>query len=208
MAITIHEVRLPTDVERGAEFAPMFNTSIVELDGGAEQANINWTYPRFSGDISYGIQSITLLNTAIAFFYARRGRAYGFRFKDWADFTITDGTIGTGDGATAAFQIVKVYSDSVLPFSRKITRPITAGLVVKVDGVTKTLTTHYTVSATTGIVTFTMGNIPTLAQVITVTCEFDVPVRFDTDRIPLIVEHAAGTGAAQIGKFPIIEVRE
>jgi len=31
---------------------------------------------------------------------------------------------------------------------------------VKVDGVTKTLTTHYTVNLTTGIITFTAGNIP------------------------------------------------
>jgi len=31
---------------------------------------------------------------------------------------------------------------------------------VKVDGVTKTITTHYTVNLTTGIITFTSGNIP------------------------------------------------
>jgi uncharacterized protein (TIGR02217 family) len=54
----------------------------------------------------------------IAFFEARVGRLNGFRFRDPVDFrscaprgevSAADQVIGAGDGATAAFQLVKRY---------------------------------------------------------------------------------------------------
>jgi uncharacterized protein (TIGR02217 family) len=59
------------------------------------------------------------LAAVVAFFEARNGRLYGFRWKDWGDYksclpsgapTATDRVIGTGDGTTTAFQLVKAYS--------------------------------------------------------------------------------------------------
>lgn len=207
----VDATQLPEEVERGAAGGPEFKTAIVETDGGNETANINWVYPRIGWDVGYGIQSKTDLEAVIRFFYARRGRARGFLFKDWADYQLPTGNlIGTGDSTTgsdgtAAFQIVKVYSDTVLPFSRKITRPKNTTLVVKVNAVTKTEGVHYNVNYTTGIITFTNPNRPLTGEPIVVEGEFFVPCRFVDDKLSVMVEWANAMSIPNIG---IIEVRE
>ena len=113
-------------------------------------------------------------------FYDRRGDFKAFLMKDWADFKLVAEQIGLGDGSTAAFQITKTYTVGFNPYVR-IIRHIKAGtLVVKVNGVTQTLTTAYTVSAT-GLITFTGGHIPALDAVITVDGEFYVVVNLEGD---------------------------
>ena len=210
MSMTIDSIRINTDVERGAEGGPEFKTIINTSASGSDEAVQQWTNPRRRWDISYGIQDITLLQSVITFFKGRRGRARGFLFRDWTDYTFTDQAIGTGDGTdgsdgTAAFQITKLYDDSVNPYTRNITRPTDGELVVSVDAVVKTETTHYTVDYSTGIITFTDGNIPLAGEAITVTGEFDIPVRFDTDFLELSAEWA---GAASLPGIEIIELKE
>ena len=46
----------------------------------------------------------------IAFFRARKGRAFGFRFKDWNDYQALAETFGTGDETTRTFQPTRGYS--------------------------------------------------------------------------------------------------
>jgi uncharacterized protein (TIGR02217 family) len=206
--ITIDAVQIDEDVERGAEGGPEFSTIIVTAASGTEYADQRWSHPRRKWNIAYGIQSNADLQSIVAFFKARAGRARGFLFKDWMDYTLTDENIGTGDSAdagatgTAAFQITKLYTDTVNPYTRNITRPNATGLVVKVAGVTQTVTTDYTVDTTTGIITFQPGSIPTTGQAITVTGEFFVPVRFDTDFLEISAEWA------QAGSLPDIDIIE
>jgi uncharacterized protein (TIGR02217 family) len=191
-------VRLPDDIERGAKGGPKFQTSIIALGNGSEQRNVDWLRTRASFDVGYGISSKADFMEIIKFFYARQGKARGFRFKDWSDYQATDQEIGTGDGVTVAFQLVKDYT-SLVTFRRTITRPVTGSVVVKVDGVT----TAVTVNTTTGIVTFAVA--PILNAVITASFEFDVPVRFDTDELILDLETF---DAASIGSVPLIEILE
>lgn len=202
--MSFHDVRLPVDVEVGAVGGPMFKTTIIPMSSGTEQRNIDWSRQKMKWDVSYGISSLTDLDEVRDFFYARRGSGYGFRFKDWSDYQITLGQIGVGTGAQTAFQIVKIYELSgPLPFSRKITRPVASTVQVFKDGVLQTLTTHYTLNASTGVVTFVVA--PAAAAVIRVTCEFDVPVRFDTDEYPLTVE---AFNAGSLASLPVLELRE
>jgi uncharacterized protein (TIGR02217 family) len=208
--MSFHNVRLPEDIEKGAEGGPGFNTTVLKLSSGYERRNINWERELGEWDIAYGIQHKEDLDAVMNFFYVRRGKAYGFRFKDWSDFEIgatgSPHTIATGDGATAAHQVYKTYTDAGGTFQRKITRldpdfPIQ----VYVDGVLKTLTTHYTVDYDTGIITFTGGNIPTLGQVIAVIAWFDVPVRFDIDKLRVRMEWE---DAMEIPNIPIVGIKE
>jgi len=211
MAITIdNSVRLPVNVERGASGGPLFDTIVQRTDGGRIETNVNWAFPLYGWDVGYGIQTPTDFNAVRDVFIGARGQAYGFRFKDWGDYVMADQTIGTGDGTTgsdgtAAHQIYKRYSTAARNLDRVITRPVASSIVVSVDAVVKTLTTHYTVDDTTGIVTFTAGNIPLAGEDITVACEFDVPVHFSTDKFNLNLEWAE---AATIGSMMIEEVRE
>lgn len=200
------EERLPEEVERRAVGGPGFKTIITTLASGHEQRNVTWSQSRSEWDIGYGLshlkpgKSQSYLNTVIAFFYARMGRAVGFRFKDWTDFEVEDGLVGVGDGANVTFQAVKVYNDVGVSYVRTLSKLVTGTLVVKLDG---TPTVAFTVDVDTGIIT--MDSAPAGAVVVTITCEFDVPVRFDVDKLDLT---ALTLDAGFISNIPIIEVRQ
>lgn len=163
--VSFHDTRLPSDVEKGAQGGPNFHTSILVLSSGYEKRNADWSRSRASYDVSYGIQSKENVHDVLEFFYARYGRLYGFRFKDWGDYELgkislpggeveTPQTIASGDGVTVAFQIFKRYTSGGFNFDRKITRPVDGTWNVYVNGVLQTYTTHYTINYSTGIITF------------------------------------------------------
>lgn len=209
---TFHDVRLPVDVEKGAEGGPEFKTRILGLDSGDEQRNIQWQKIRGSWDISYGISSKKLLDGVISFFYARWGRAYGFRFKDWADYQIGDSftddpatkqSIGVGAAGNKIFQIYKDYESGGYHYLRTITRPVSGTLKVWVGGVLKTETSDYTVDYSTGLITF--GTAPGDDVDVSIITEFDVPVRFDVDKLDITSQTY---DAIQIGSITILQLKE
>lgn len=204
----IDNVRLPDWIERGAMGGPVFNTQVNRTFGGHESSIILWQYPLHRFDIGYGIShsgDTDTFNDVRDFFYARRGRGYGFRFKDWSDYKIINGLIGIGDASDATWQIVKVYDDTVRSFSRRITRIVAGTLEVRVNGVLKVLTTDYTVNMDTGLITFGGSDIPGVGEEIRVTCEFDIPVRFEKDDLAMEVLLQE---VSTIPEIPVIEVRE
>ena len=194
-------VRLPIDVERGTKAGPLFNTSVLSTDGGVTSTNQNWSYPLIQGQVGYGLQSKANLDSVIAFFWARRGRFRGFLFRDWSDYTFTAQNIGTGNGSTQNFQIVKTYADTVLPFSRIIKRPIEADLLVYLNGVLSAPANWTLLSG--GIVRFTVA--PAAAVVVTVSGTFDIAMQFATDQLEVEMEVWS---AGAIPSIPIREVRE
>lgn len=195
------EVRLPDNIERGASIGPSFLTVINTLQSGAEQRNIQYIFPRLLIDASYGVQSKQDYEQILEFFYARQGRARGFRFKDWTDFQITNTAIGIGDGSRTQFQIHRAYTSGTVTFNRPITKPIGSTFTFTVNG---SPTTPASVDDTTGVVTFSSA--PALSAVIAVTSgEFDVPVRFDTDTLQA---SALLADAASFPSIPLIELRQ
>jgi uncharacterized protein (TIGR02217 family) len=179
---------------------------VVETDSGAESRNQRWSYPRHKYDIGYGIRTLDRLENLLSYFHVVAGKAIGFRYKDWMDFkscartgtpATTDSAIGTGTGSLATFQLVKTYTQGAYTRARKIVKPIASTVLVAVAGTTKTVTTHYTLDATTGIVTFTGGNLPTAGQAVTAGFEFDVPCRFDSDDLPISLDYLK-SGAASV----------
>lgn len=203
--MAFHDVRLPVDVERGAQGGPGFKTTVMILGGGFEKRNIEWSRARGSWDIGYGIDKKSAYVTVKDFFYARQGRAHSFRFKDWSDFEI--GTPGNpvvfaiGDSSTTIFQLKKRYSSGGVNYDRIIEKPIASTVEIYVNSVLQTVTTHYTIDASTGLITFVSA--PGAVN-IAAACEFDVPVRFDTDKLDINVEHF---DAGMIPQIPVVEVR-
>lgn len=93
---------------------------MVATASGFEQRNVRWTQARGKWDVASGIKKRAQMDTLIAFFRARKGRAYGFRFKDWTDYKAPRQSIGTGDGVTMTFQLVKAYSSGGVTETRRI----------------------------------------------------------------------------------------
>lgn len=206
-----HEVRFPLRVALGTSGGPVRRTDIVSLSNGRENRNRRWQDARRRYDAGSGVRSVEDLYAVLAFFEARAGQFYGFRFHDPVDHkscapggtpSASDQQIGTGDGVTAAFQLVKRYADAGGETVRPIDKPAAGTVVVSVAGSIRPAG-DYIVNSETGVVTFKPGKIPA-SGVIRAGYEFDVPVRFDTDRIDIDL---AQFNAGRIPSIPLLEIK-
>ena len=209
--MAFHDTQLPSDIERGAQGGPRFKTTILILGGGLEKRNIDWATTRAEYDISYGIESKTDYSDVIEFFYARQGRAHSFRFKDWADFEITDQLMFTTDTATATFQMFKRYSSGGTNFDRNLTKPLASGWTCTVNAVAQTIVYdtapaagEVAIASLTGVVTLGSTHQATSGFLVKFTGEFDVPVRFDTDALDVNVETF---DAGSMPQLTLVEVK-
>lgn len=211
--MSFHEIRFPTHISRGATGGPERRTDVVVMGSGFEERNARWAHARRSYNAGYGVRSLDDLHAVIAFFEERRGRLYGFRWKDHADWksctpeatpTIADQLLGTGDGSEAAFQLVKRYGALHAPYDRPVTKPVAGSVLVAAGGVAQTEGIDFDLDSLRGIVTFRLGRIPDPGADVTAGFEFDVPVRFDTDRLEV---NLSGFRHGAIPAIPIVEIR-
>ena len=185
------ETRFPTKIAYGASGGPAYSTDIVVVNSGFEQRNSVWADSRCEFDVSHGVKTQTQLNELIAFFRVMKGRANGFRFKDFTDFQVT-----TGQGVfvaltTYTFQMYRRYTTAATNYDRKITKPVSGSITV-------TGGSGVSINYTTGVVTVSSGT-PT-AWV----GQFDIPCRFDTDSLKARIEDY---NAFSWGSIPVVEIR-
>jgi len=206
-----HEVRFPLDVARGARGGPERQTQIVTLASGREVRNSRWAHSRRRYDAGIGVRGLDALAAVVSFFEERRGRLYGFRWRDRLDWkscppsqepAATDQVIGVGDGVTATFQLCKAYGSGLTAYSRTIAKPCDGTVLVALDGVAQAVES-FTCDSATGRVTFAPGFIPPQAAVISTGFAFDVPVRFDTDAIEVDL---SAFEAGEIPRIPVVEI--
>lgn len=212
--MTFPAYRLPPGVEVGMRGGPAWYNIIQEAVSGQEQRVRTWAKCRGTWQLGYSIldseETAGDYAAVLALAMAHHGSLIPFPFKNWGDYKLTDELIGTGDGSQTVFQAIKTYDPSKIllntPGSLTYVRTIyllRAGLIVKVDGATKTLTTDYTIGAT-GAITFT-SPVPNDDDV-TITGEFDTPVRLDLgpgEPLPIVINES---NIAQIEPFGIREV--
>jgi uncharacterized protein (TIGR02217 family) len=207
--MAFHEVRFPDSISRGARGGPERRTQIVELASGDEERNASWANSRRRYDVSYGIRRADDLAAVVAFFEARNGRLHGFRFKDWSDYksglpsnvrSPLDQAIGTGDGTTTAFQLVKHYTSGAQSWTRTITKPVAGSVRLALGGVEQA--SGWSVDATSGVVTF--ASAPDAGVAVTAGFEFDVPVRFDSDTLDVTLDIER---LGSITSIPLVELR-
>ena len=206
-----HEVRFPANLSFGSTGGPERRTEIVTLANGFEERNTPWAQSRRRYDAGLGLRSLDDVAALIAFFEARRGQLWGFRWKDWADFksckpsgavSALDQVIGTGDGVETVFRLAKTYDPGGMAFRRPILKPVVGTVVLALAGDPVVETVDYTLDAATGEVRFVLA--PDVGVAVTAGFEFDVPVRFDTDRIAVSV---ASFQAGEVPSVPVVEVR-
>ncbi|WNO55204.1 DUF2460 domain-containing protein [Stakelama saccharophila] len=197
------DVLFPLALGREAEVAPELSTAIVTSAGGAEKRNADWSAARTRYDVGPGVRSEADIAALLAFFRARLGAARGFRLRDPFDWSSGEGgavspgdqTIGTGDGTTTRFALVKHYGETV----RRITRPVAGSVRVAVDG---TETPYFTVEAGGWVA---LDSPPAGGAAVTAGFRFDVPVRFAEDRLTV---NRASFLAGAAPSVPLVEIRE
>ncbi len=206
--MAFHPVRFPLDVALGARGGPERATDVITLASGAEERNSRWAHSRRRYNAGYGVKSRADMQAVLAFFEERRGRFHSFLWRDGLDFsssggvvvTPTDQTLGAGDGSRLSFQLVKRYGASFDPYLRPITRPVGSSVRVAVAGVE---TMAFAVDVLTGMVAF--DEPPPVGAAVTAGFLFDVPVRFDIDRLDI---ELSSFDAADAPSIPVVEVRE
>jgi uncharacterized protein (TIGR02217 family) len=169
------ETRLLDCVSYGTQFGSEFNTRITELKSGAERRNAEWDLPLHRYAVQYQALTPELSKAVRDAHMACRGRLIGFRFKDWTDYRAEAEPLGMGTGVEQTLQLIKTYSFGTIDFTRKISKPVAGSVTVFANGIPSAVAVDYT----TGLVTVTASP----GDVLTWSGEFDVPVRFDADRL-------------------------
>lgn len=209
--MAFHEVRFPANLSFGSVGGPERRTEIVTLANGYEERNTPWAQSRRRYDAGLGLRSLDDVAALLEFFEARRGQLHAFRWKDWADFksckpsgtvSALDQGIGQGDGERTEFALAKTYDPFGTPFVRFITKPVAGTVSVSLSGDPAAEGVDWVLDPASGVVRFALP--PDLGVMVTAGFEFDVPVRFDADRIAVSV---ASFQAGDVPSVPVVEVR-
>ena len=209
--MSFHEVRFPASLSFGAIGGPERRTDIVTLTNGFEERNTPWAQSRRRYDAGLGLRSLDDVEKLIAFFEARQGQLFAFRWKDWSDYrscaasgalSAFDQLIAEGDDETVTFPLKKAYPSGDECYYRTIAKPVQGSVKVSVGGVELQEDLQFTVDSAAGIVTF--NDAPPIGADIKAGFEFDVPARFDIDRIQTSV---ASFRAGDVPNVPVVEVR-
>lgn len=99
------------------------------------------------------------------------------------------------------FMLTKTYGSGADAYRRPIRKPVPASLRVAVAGVEKIRPADFSFDDATGEIVFTAA--PPAGAGVTAGYEFDVPVRFDAERMAVSL---TSFRAGQIPTIPLIEV--
>jgi uncharacterized protein (TIGR02217 family) len=199
----------PTAMSWESSFGPDWLTEIAEKGSGREERNSPWAMPRREYDARYSVRTAAEIYQILQLYYAAAGRLRGFRVKDWTDYrsaspqnapTMLDQTLGTGDGVTTLFNLIKRYNFASRNFDRRITRPVAGTVLVAKDGVNQAA--GWTLNAAGGTITFAVA--PALGAALKWGGEFHVPCRFD-GKLTNIAVHGP---IESIPSIPLVELKE
>ena len=196
-----NDVRFPLALAAGARGGPERRTEVLTLASGREVRGAHWAGSRRRWDVGGAVDTLSKLHDVIAFFEARQGRLYAFRFRDPMDFSSAgpganvsalDQVLGQGDDARLRFGLRKAYGD----VWRAIGLPVVDTVRVAIDGVE---VSNWTTEG--GEIVF--AEPPAIGVSVTAGFEFDCAVRFESDRLEGVVEAFDIGRAVKIG---LIEV--
>lgn len=190
------DISFPPYVARGATGGPEFMTQVVSLGSGAEQRNIQWANGRGRWNIGTGIRTRAQMLEVIGHFQVVKGRGYSFRFKDWNDYQALDATMM--QVTPTVWQLVKRYTTGVYEHVRTTAKPVPGTVTTKIAGIP---VIPASIDHLTGLVTFSAapGSAPTASF------QFDVPVRFDSDHLPV---QAKSFDVQEVSQITLVEVPE
>ena len=204
--VDFHEIQFPTKIDLDYSGGPEYNVIVNRSDSRSEQRVQLSSRPFHTYKISSGSKRPDSAQALIAFWHARRGMTYGFRLKDWNDYSSGPisplaNVLATAQPLvqidTTHWQLYKTYPDPYLPLQRIIDKPVLApsesklytGIQLYLNGAGSPLVegTDYTVDYTSGLVTLVSSG-ARAGTSFKANYEFDVPARFDTLQLSMTRE--------------------
>lgn len=153
--------------------APKFSTRVQRSVSGREVRIADFPNPIWEFTLPFTYLPLADWQTLLGFFLARTGAWDTFLFDDIADDSVTGQAIGTGDGATKNFQLVRTLGG----FAEPILAPNTVSAVY-LNGISQSGST-WSVNTATGLLSFTSA--PGSGAAITADFSFYFRCRFAED---------------------------
>lgn len=211
--MTFYAIQIEQCPGFGWQGGPEFDTLILPMESGRNRRKVRRPVALHRYVCPFNNIPVTAARAIKRIHMAMRGAAHTFLHIDWLDFEAEDEEFGVGDGTTTVFQLKKTYDPGGgATYERDITKPDTTGAIVDNAGNTASLVikkggvvagSGYTVSATTGEVTFSVA--PTVGQVLTWSGRHYVCVRFNRDDLPFSIDNVSGTAYITNGSLELIE---
>lgn len=183
----IESPRFPDSIATWAKGGAGYNTTVVIVNSGYEQRNINWSQARAQYNIAQAWRTLQASGQTsflgydfIQFFNNVQGMGVGFRFKDFNDYEVltTNGVLGLpqSGGSTVItgiangnqiYQLYKNYFYGSNTFSRIIPKPVASSPIPVIynNGTPLVLGTNYTIDTTTGLVTLIATSTATITGI-------------------------------------------
>jgi uncharacterized protein (TIGR02217 family) len=180
--MAFHDVLLPDGFQYASSAGPGFATIVQQSGSGHETRIQRQSQALHRLSLIKQLQTPAEAKALKSFALERRGSLHSFKVRDFSDYTSNadgetaasnlDQVIGTGDGTTTNFQLVKRYGYlGTNEYTRTITLPESGTVTVAVDGVPTA-----TNPASDGRIVFSAA--PANGAIITAGFRFYVPVRF------------------------------
>lgn len=205
-----HDILFPMSLARGAVGGPERRTEIVTLASGGEARNTARALSLRRWDVGSAMRTLDDLAAVTSFFEARLGRLHAFRFRDPVDHQscLPSGTVGpldqslgAGTGTRTQFQLVKRYGDTAGACLRPVTKPVAGSVRVAVAGV-ELSAAAFAMDPLSGVVTLAAP--PAAGAEVRAGFAFDVPVRFETDRLDVSVDAFAAGRVVSVGLVEVL----
>ncbi|KPB02280.1 DUF2460 domain-containing protein [Ahrensia marina] len=197
-----HDVNFPARLKFNVSGGPEMRVDVTRLSSGHERRNKRWSAPLRRYLISVGQRPLDEIQVLTAFFEARSGPLYGFRFRDPFEHSTAalnqnvsanDVEIGIGDGVATEMNLI-------LGNGRQVTHPIEDSLRVAVDGVE--IFTGFSFDQSSKKLVFDQA--PASEEAISAGFQFDVPVRFENEQL---VATRTVNNAGEVSDITLLELR-
>lgn len=181
------EKQFPVDISYGSSGGPEYFTEVLNTTSGSEIRSSKIYNPKMKFNISTGVKNKQQIDQIIQFFRCCKGRNIAFRYKDWNDFKGQNEPMKTIDDNT--LQLLKTYNlNEKIVEERIITKPVKNTVIIQLNGEIIP-DTQLNIDYTTGRITLLNHKVNQRNTRFTANFEFDVPVRFNTDYLPVTIEN-------------------
>jgi uncharacterized protein (TIGR02217 family) len=197
-----HEIRMDPRIVYGSTTSLQYSTAIVPVPSGDEYRKQFWQEGRRKFTISKQLlalassdPNIELVPALFTFIRGRRGRAFGFRLRDWTFYRLNSVPLPLiADGTGKNAQLQYTFADPINPETVYITKPVldtdvnndstqpawkyAPDITLTQDGVAFPSSGNWTLDRTTGLINFAADQRP---HTLLWSGSFDTPVRLDSD---------------------------
>lgn len=158
---------------------PVFSSRVLTARNGKEQRALNWAFPKWEFKLEYEFlrEAVnTEFQTLVGFVLAQQGQFNPFYYQDPYDNTAVGQTLGTADGITTVFRLIRNIGGFVdlIYYAPTIT-------AVYFNGVAQSSGWAASASGSYGNDSITFSSPPTAGVVVTADYTFKYVCRFKAD---------------------------